>query len=78
MDKNFAEAHHTSLRKLPCPTFVVVIDGRPIASGNIVEELESVSVALNNLACVVSFNIISSPQHPMFWGYHGSNYTIRT
>ena len=38
IDKNFVQAHDISRRKLPCPTSVVVIDGRPIASGNIVEE----------------------------------------
>ena len=61
MDKNFSQAHQISLRKLPRLASVVVIDGRPIASGNIVKELEPVSVALNNLVSVVSFNIISSP-----------------
>ena len=78
MDKLFAQTHQISLRKLPCPASVVVIDGHPIAFGNIVEELQPVSVALNNLACVVSFNIISSQSIQLFWGYHGSNYTIRT
>ena len=68
MDKNFAQAHKISLRKLPCPASVVVIDGRPIASGNIVEESEPISVVLNNLACVVSFNIISSLEHPIVLG----------
>ena len=83
MDKNFAQAHQISLRKLPCPASVVVIDGRPIASGNIVEESEPVSVALNNLACVVSFNIISSPEHPIVLGLpwfelHNPNIDWRT
>ena len=49
MDKEFAQAHQISLRKLPCPTSIVVIDGRPIASGNIIEKLEPLSVALNKL-----------------------------
>ena len=71
IDKNFAQAHKISLRKLPCPTSVVVIDGRPTASGNIVEESELLSVALNNLVCVVSFNIISSPEHPFVLGLPG-------
>ena len=38
MDRKFAQASKISLRKLPCPTCVVVIDGRPIASKNIVED----------------------------------------
>ena len=68
MDKNFAQAHQISLRKLHCPAFVVVIAGRPIASGNIVEDSEPVSLALNNLPCVISFNIISSLEHPIVLG----------
>ena len=68
MDRNFAQAHQISLRKLPCPVSVVVIDGRPIASGNIIEELEPVNIVLDNLACVVSFNIISIPEHPIVLG----------
>jgi Rieske Fe-S protein len=44
MDRNFAQASQLSLRKLPCPTFVVLIDGRPIVSGNIVEESEPIQV----------------------------------
>ena len=68
MDKNFAQAHQISVRKLPCPASVVVIDGRSIAFENIIEESELVSIALNNLVCVVSFNIISSPEHPIVLG----------
>ena len=57
MDKNFAQAHEISLRKLPCPVSIVVIDGRPIASRKIGEESEPISVVLDNFTCVVSFNI---------------------
>ena len=58
MDRDFARIHQVSLRKLPCPTFVVVIYDCPIASENIVEESNLVRVVLDNLA---NFNIISSP-----------------
>ena len=58
---------------LPYPTPVVVIDGRPIASGKIVEESEPISVVLDNSPCVVSFNIISSPEHPIVLGLPGSS-----
>ena len=68
MDRNFAQASQISLRKLPVPTSVVVIDGRPIASGNIVEESEPIQVVLGSFVCVVSFNIISSPEHPIVLG----------
>ena len=65
MDRNFSQAHQISPRKLLCPNSVVVIDGHPIASRNIIEESEPVSIVLDNLACVVSFNIISIPEHPI-------------
>ena len=68
MDQNFAQASQISLRKLSCPASVVVIDGRPIASGNIVEESEPIQVVLGSFVCVISFNIISSPEHPIVLG----------
>ena len=46
----------------------VVIDGRPIASENIIEESEPINIVLDNLAYVVSFNIISIPEHPIVLG----------
>ena len=64
MDRNFAQDHQISLRKLPCSASVVVIDGRPIGSGNIIEESEPVNIVLDNLACVA----ISIPQHPIVLG----------
>ena len=57
-----------SLRKLPCPASVVVIDGRPIASENILEESEHIQVVLGSFVCMVSFNITSSPEHPIVLG----------
>ena len=68
MDREFALAQKISLHKLPYQASVVVIDGRPIASGNITEESEPVRVVLDDLACVISFNIISSPEHPIVLG----------
>ena len=58
MDREFALTNNIVLRKLLCPTPVTVIDGRPIASGDILEESEAVRVVLGDLACVISFNII--------------------
>ena len=40
----------------------------PIASGNITEEFELVRVVLDDLTCAISFNIISSPEHPIVLG----------
>ena len=68
MDREFALAQKISLHKLPYQASVVVIDGRPIASGNITEGSEPVRVVLDDLACVISFNIISSPEHPIVLG----------
>ena len=68
MDRNFAQSNQISLRKLLCLASVVVIDGRPIASENIIEESEPINIVLDSLACVVSFNIISIPEHPIVLG----------
>ena len=68
LNRHFARIHQVSLRKLHCPTSVVVIDGRPIASENIAEDFKSVRVVLDNLACVISFNIISILEHPIVLG----------
>ena len=78
MERNFAQAHQISLRKLLCLAVVVGIDGRPIAFGNITEELELVNIVLDNLACVVSFNIINILEHPIVLDYYGSNYMTQT
>ena len=76
MDRNFAQVHQISLRKLPVLAFVVVIDGRPISSGNIVKEPELIHVTvLDNLACTISFNIISSPKNPIILGLPWFKYT---
>ena len=44
---------------------IVVIDGNPIASGKIIEESEPIRLVLGSFACVISFNTISSPEHPI-------------
>ena len=56
------------LSNLPCPTTIAVIDGRPIASKDLVEESEPIRIVLGNLSCVISFNIISSPKHLVVLG----------
>jgi hypothetical protein len=68
MDRDFAQKHQISLHTLPYPVSVVVIDGRPIASGKIFEESEPIHILLGDLGCVVSFNIIGSPEHPIVPG----------
>ena len=68
MDRDFALTQKILLRNLSCPASVSVIDGRPIASGDIVEESEPIRVVLGNLACIISFNIIRSPEYPVILG----------
>ena len=68
MDREFALAHRIILQKISHPISVSVIDGRCIASGDIVEESESIRVVLGSLACNISFNIIASPEHPVILG----------
>jgi hypothetical protein len=60
--------HNFNLKKLSCSTPVTVIHGRPIASEDIIEESEEVCVVLGNLAYVISFNIIHSPEHLIILG----------
>ena len=40
MDRDFALTHKKTLEKFYYPASVIVIDGQPIASSNIVEEFE--------------------------------------
>ena len=47
---------------------MIFIDGQPIASRNIVEEFELAQVVLEELAFVISFNIIRSHEHSIFLG----------
>ena len=54
LHRGFARKHQIALHKLPCPVFVLVIDGRPIASGKIFEESEPIHILLGDLGCVVS------------------------
>ena len=42
MDRDFSSTHKIALEKLPCPTSMIVIDGQPIASSNIVGEAKLV------------------------------------
>ena len=69
MYRAFAVMHNIQLHKLPSLVSVGVIDGRPITSGDIVEESEPICVVLGNLASVISFNIISSPEHSLVLGH---------
>ena len=71
MDRDFATTQAILLYKLPLLTSVVVIDGHSIASGDINEESKPICVFPGNLACIISLNIISSPEHPIVLGFPG-------
>ena len=68
MDREFALSQNILLNKLPNPVAVGVIHGRPIASGDIVEESKPIRIVLGDLASIISFNIIRSPEHPIVLG----------
>jgi hypothetical protein len=68
MDRYFSQKHQIPLHKLPCLASIVVIDGRLIAFGKIFEESKLIHKLLGDLGCVVSFNIIHSPEHPIVLG----------
>jgi hypothetical protein len=68
MDRDFAATQEIILYKLPRLAAVAVIDGRSIASGDIVEESELIRIVLGNLACTISFNIISSLEYLIVLG----------
>ena len=68
VDREFALKHNIVLKKLPCPAPVTIIDSNPIASGDILQELESVRIMLGDLICVSSFNIIHSYKHSVTVG----------
>jgi hypothetical protein len=68
MDREFALAHRITLQKISHPIYIFVIDGRCIASGDILEESKPIRVALGSLVCNISFNIIASPEYPIILG----------
>ena len=68
MDREFALTQNILLNSLPNPVSVEVIDGRPIASCDTVEESEPIRVVIGDLASIISFNIIRSPEHPLVLG----------
>ena len=68
MDRVFASTHGIPLRRLARPAPVAVIDGRSIASGDVVHETAFLRVTFGEFACEVAFNIIATPEHPVVLG----------
>ena len=68
--REFAVTQNILLKNLPHPTSVTVIDGRPIASGDIIQETEPVRIVLGDLACVICFIVIHSPEQAIIVGFN--------
>jgi hypothetical protein len=68
MDKDFALKQSLELIGKAHPTPVEVIDGRPLTSGNVMEETQPLEVMLGDQVSHVVFNIIQCPAYPMVLG----------
>jgi hypothetical protein len=68
MDKDFALKHSLELIGKAHPALVAVIDGRPLASGNVMEETQPLEVILGDQVSHVVFNIIQCLANPMILG----------
>jgi hypothetical protein len=68
MDKDFAMKHSLELIGKAHPTPMEVIDGRPLALGNVMEETQPLEVMLGDQVSHVVFNIIQCPTNPMVLG----------
>jgi hypothetical protein len=68
MDKDFALKHSLELIEKVHPAPVEVIDGRPFASGNVMEEIQPLEVILAYQVSHVVFNIIQCPANPVVLG----------
>jgi hypothetical protein len=58
MDKDFALKHSLEFIGKAHPISVEVIDGRPLTSGNVMEEIQPLEVMLGDQVSHVVFNII--------------------
>jgi hypothetical protein len=68
MDKDFALKHSLELIGKVHPTLVEVIHGQPLASGNVMEEIQPLEVMLGDQISHVVFNIIQCPANPVVLG----------
>jgi hypothetical protein len=65
MDKDFAIKHGLELIREAHPALVEVIDGRPLVSRNVMEEIQSLEGILGDQVSHVVFNIIECPANPI-------------
>jgi hypothetical protein len=65
MDKDFAMKHILELIGKAHPAPMEVIDGRLLASGNVMEETQPLEVMLGDQVFHIVFNIIQCPANPV-------------
>jgi hypothetical protein len=79
MNKDFAQKHGLELIGKAHPALVEVIDGRPLISGNMMEETQPLEVMLGDQVSHVVFNIIQCPANLVVLELHnpGIDWSLR-
>ena len=83
MDEEFAHQQKIEVIRKKIPALDEVIDGRPLASGDVVYEIQPLEVILGEQISSIVFNIIKSPTSPIILGLpwfelHNPNIDWRT
>lgn len=68
IDKDFAEKYKLPLVCKKCPVKVEVIDGRPLLSGDVIQETKPLDVHIADHISSIIFNVIKSPSNPVVLG----------
>ena len=68
MDEEFAHQRKIEVIRKKIPTLDEVIDGQPLASGDVVYETQPLEVILDEQISSIVFNIIKSPTSPIILG----------
>ena len=61
IDRKLVQKFNIPLIKKSSPTVAEFIDGRPLASGDIIEETQALKVTLEDQVSRIAFNVIDSP-----------------
>ena len=68
IDKDFAERHKLPLVTKKWPMSVKVIDGRPLVSRDVIQEIKALDIYIEQHRSIVVFNVIKSPSNPVILG----------
>ena len=68
MNMDFAMKHNLEFLGKAHPTPMEIIDGQPLASRNVMEEIQPLEVILRDQVSYVVLNIIQCPANPMVLG----------